>query len=105
MDKYVIDLVTSYNNTKHRTIKMKPIEVNKSNEQVLLETVYNYSKSSKKPKYKVGDKIRISKAKKKFENTDLTDNQWESFHKAAKWLCPVKSLLLAGLNAPPNEHQ
>ena len=47
----------------------------------------------------------LDEAKKKFENTDLTDNQWESLHKAAKWLCPVKSLLLAGLNAPPNEHQ
>ena len=61
------DLVTSYNDSKHRTIKMKPTEVNKENEQTLLETVYKDTSKPKTPKYHVGDKVRISKVKKKFE--------------------------------------
>jgi Tat protein secretion system quality control protein TatD with DNase activity len=54
-------LVNEYNNTRHRTIGMKPSEVNKKNEQILLETVNKIKNMSVKPKYKIGDKVRISK--------------------------------------------
>lgn len=61
-------LVNNYNNTKHRTIKMKPNEVNKNNEEQISKTFFNHDIISKnKPKYKVGDKVRISKLKKIFE--------------------------------------
>lgn len=33
-------IIDSYNATKHRTIKMRPIDVNKRNENLLLRTVY-----------------------------------------------------------------
>lgn len=62
------ELIEQYNNTKHRTIKMKPIEVNDSNEQRLLNTVYNYKTNVPwKIKFNVGDYVRLSKYKHVFE--------------------------------------
>lgn len=63
------DLIENYNNTKHRTIKMKPIEVNRENEKGLLKKVYSQPNKSieKFGKYEIGDKVRISKTKKTFE--------------------------------------
>lgn len=60
---YLQDLVKEYNNTKHRTIKMKPSEVNKDNEQLLLETVYKQAQVFKRPKFKIGDHVRLSRYK------------------------------------------
>lgn len=60
-------LIDDYNNTKHRTIKMKPNEVNEGNERYLLHTVYNYSTMKRRPKFKLGDMVRISKYKHIFE--------------------------------------
>ena len=55
------DLVIEYNNTYHRTIKMKPIDV-KNN------TYINIGKEAndKDPKFKVGDHVRISTYKNIF---------------------------------------
>lgn len=63
----VQDLINTYNNTKHRTIKMKPIDVSKKNENQLLSTVYKYKRIIKRNKFKVGDNVRISKYKHIFE--------------------------------------
>lgn len=63
-------LIDEYNNTKHRTIKMKPNDVNARNEQRLLKSVYDrkWNISSKtKAKFKVGDSVRLSKYKYLFE--------------------------------------
>ena len=49
-----------YNNRYHSTIKMKPTEVNKSNEKYIKENIYTYDKTSKIPKFKIGDLVRIS---------------------------------------------
>ena len=49
-----------YNNRYHSTIKMKPIEVNKSNEKYIKENIYAYDKTSKNPKFKINDLVRIS---------------------------------------------
>lgn len=57
-------LLDEYNNTVHRTTKMKPAEVNRSNEKDLLQTVYaNKIVIRHRPKFKVGDYVRISKYK------------------------------------------
>lgn len=61
------DLVDQYNSTIHRTIKMKPRDVNSKNEQILLDGVYSKIKISPQPKFKVGDSVRISKYKHQFE--------------------------------------
>ena len=39
---------------------MKPIEVNKSNEKYIKENIYTYHKTTKIPKFKIGDLVRIS---------------------------------------------
>lgn len=63
-------LVAEYNNTKHRTIKMKPNEVNARNEQHILDSAYNRKfvvPAKLKPKFKIGDLVRLSKYKHFFE--------------------------------------
>lgn len=63
-------LIDNYNNTKHHTIKMKPNDVNLRNEKKLLNTVYKYKwniLSKNKPKFKVGDLVRMSKYKHIFK--------------------------------------
>ena len=53
-------LIKIYNNRYHNTIKMKPSQVNKSNEKYIKENIYTYNKTSKAPKFKINDIIRIS---------------------------------------------
>ena len=53
-------LIKIYNNRYHSTIKMKPTEVNKSNEKYIKENIYTYNKTNKNPKFKIGDLVRIS---------------------------------------------
>ena len=55
------DIVNEYNNTYHRTIKMKPIDV-KDNTYIDFKKEVN----DKDPKFKVGDHVRISKYKNIF---------------------------------------
>jgi hypothetical protein len=61
------DLVNKYNSTIHRTIKMRPRDVNFTSEKTLLNTVYNKIKTFPLPKFKIGEKVRISKHKYLFE--------------------------------------
>ena len=68
------DIVYSYNHTFHRTIKTSPNEVNKINEELIFKNIYGYSKdlgdsTVVKNKFKVGDKVRISKYKNIFEKS------------------------------------
>ena len=50
------DIVNKYNNTIHRTIKMKPIEVTDDS-----YAEYNEESNKRNAKFKVGDHVRISK--------------------------------------------
>lgn len=65
------DLVSSYNETYHKSIKMTPSEVNQSNEGEVLGNLYGAAwkedKKRKKPKYKEGDFVRLSAVKGVFE--------------------------------------
>ena len=54
------DVVNEYNNTKHNTIKMKPIDVKNG------KTVYIDEHNEKDSRFKVGDRVRISKFKNIF---------------------------------------
>lgn len=74
-------IINKYNRTKHRTIKMRPIDVDKRNEQHLLNTVYNYKIQlpfKHKNKFKIGDSVRISKYKHIFEK-----------NYTANWTCEI----------------
>ena len=53
------DIVNKYNNTVHRTIKMKPIDVTGDS-----YVDYNEDFNKKDPKFKVRDHVRNSKYKK-----------------------------------------
>ena len=55
------DTVDKYNNTYHRKIKMKPVDVKSGN---YIE--YNVNSNDKDPKLQVGDNVRISKYKNIF---------------------------------------
>ena len=63
------DLVDSYNNTYHSSIKMTPSEVNKSNEKKVYANQYDsyFKVSSYKFKFQIGDYVRIPVDKKLFE--------------------------------------
>ena len=55
------EIVNKYNNKYHRTVKMKPVDVNRS-------IFINFNKGNNKedPKFKVGNHSRISKCKNIF---------------------------------------
>ena len=55
------DILRKYNNSYHRTIKMKPIDVKSDS-----FAEYNEESNEKDPKFKVGDHVRISKYKNIF---------------------------------------
>ena len=59
----------SYNSSYHRSIGMSPNEVNKQNEEIVYENLYNkkFPPMFKKPKFKVGDKCLVAKRKTVFE--------------------------------------
>ena len=50
------DVVNKYNNTKHSTIKMKPIDVGDNNKRVYID-----EHNEKDCRFKVGDRVRISR--------------------------------------------
>jgi hypothetical protein len=73
-------LMFEYNNRYHNTIKMKPIEASKQTNKV--SVWYNYNQDIKpvgKPKFKVGDKVRISRIKGLFEKGYLPNWSEELF--------------------------
>lgn len=61
------ELIEAYNNTRHRTIKMAPNDVNPNNEKMILHTIYNRPFIWQKNKFKIGDVVRISKYKSIFD--------------------------------------
>ena len=73
-------ILKQYNNTKHSSIKMTPIEASKKKNE---STLYfnplhgDMEQLSSKPKFKVGDKVRISKYKRKVFDKGYTPNWTE----------------------------
>ena len=59
-DDVLDDVVNEYNNTKHSTIKIKPIDV-KNNKRVYID-----EHNEKDSRFKVGDRVRLSKFKNIF---------------------------------------
>ena len=70
------ELIKKYNNRYHRTIKMKPIDVNKSNEKYIKNTVYNYDITNKKPKFKINDLVRISLKRRELFDKPSGNIKW-----------------------------
>src|SRR2546425_13256414 len=60
-------LVSSYNNTYHRSIKMAPSEVTAQNEAVVRRRLYPYAALPPKWRCKVGQSVRIKQSKRVFK--------------------------------------
>ena len=70
------ELIKTYDNRYHHTIKMKPIDVNKSNEKHIKDTVYNYNITNKKPKYKINDLVRMSLKRRQLFDKPSGNIKW-----------------------------
>ena len=72
-------ILKQYNNTKHSSIKMTPTEASKkSNEGTVYFNLYgDMEQVTSKPKFKVGDKVRISKYKQNVFDKGYTPNWTE----------------------------
>ena len=76
------DFILHYNKRKHRTIGMRPIDVNQSNIKTVLDRIraQKYYKNIKDiPKFKVGDVVRVSKSKHVFEKGYTPNFSTENF--------------------------
>ena len=64
------EILYSYDHSRHRSIGMKPADVNPENESVVWQRLYG-DEPSKPNKYKfnVSDQVRISKARRTFKVT------------------------------------
>ena len=70
------NLIKTYNNRYHRTIKMKPFDVNKSNEKHIKNTVYNYNITNKIPKFEINDLVRISLKRRQLFDKISANIKW-----------------------------
>ena len=79
------DLINTYNNRYHQTIKIKPKNVNKLNEKHIKNTVYNYDITNKKPKFKINDLVRISLKRRALFDKSTGNIKWsEQLYKIYK---------------------
>ena len=65
-------LVKGYNESKHRSIGMAPTEVTLKNEREVWDRLYGTKKKKfKRPKFKVGDRVRLNKKHRTFKKSYL----------------------------------
>ena len=88
----IVKLVNDYNNTRHSSIKMTPVEASKKkNEKTVWLNLYGESIFLKpeKPKFEIGDHVRISKYKRKVFDKGYTPNWTEEIF-VIKQINPTK---------------
>ncbi len=77
------NLVDNYNNSKHRSIGMKPKDVRQKHVKIILNRINshnnNNTSSSVKPKFDLDDRVRISKYKRIFTKGYLPNWSTEVF--------------------------
>ena len=69
-------LIKKYNDRYHHTIRMKPIDVNKTNEKHIKNTIYNYNVTTKIPKFKINDLVRISLKRRELFDKPSANIKW-----------------------------
>ena len=78
-------LVRGYNRAYHRSIRRAPIEVTSRNQKEVRQTLYGLpTLRRRKYRYQVGDLVRISKTKGKFEKSYLPNWSTEMFRIARR---------------------
>ena len=65
---------------------MKPIDVNKSNEKHIKDTIYNYNITNKIPKFKINDIVRIFLKRRKLFDKPTGNIKW------SEELCRIHSI-------------
>ena len=92
------NLMKTYINRYHHSIKMKPIDVNKSNEKYIKMT-YTYGVINKIPKFKVNDLVRISLKRRELFDKPTGNIKWSeelfrihSIHKSNVITYKIKDL-------------
>ena len=70
------NLIKTYNNRYHNTLKMKPINVNSSNEKHIKDTVYIYNITNKKPKFEINDLVKISLKRRELFDKASSNINW-----------------------------
>lgn len=82
-------LVSEYNNTIHRTIRMKPAQVTRKHQVKVLQNIRNARdkrlKAVRKPLFREGDLVRLSRSKHVFEK-GFTPNWTEELFKVSEIL-------------------
>ena len=73
------ELVNNYNNKYHSTIKMSPIEGSKKVNENKIKNIYNFEKTKKPGRFKIGDRVRLSLEKNIFEKSYETNWTEEIF--------------------------
>ena len=69
-------LIKIYYNKFHNTIKDKPININKSNEKYIKNTIYKYNVTNKIPKFKINDIVRISLKRRELFDKPSDNIKW-----------------------------
>ena len=60
--EYLAHFTFNYNHPKHSTIEVRPVDVNKNNEQEVFENLYGGWTGKIVPhKFQIGDKVRVSR--------------------------------------------
>ena len=72
-------LVTNYNTKYHSTIKMTPIEGSKKINEKKIKNIYNFEKTKKLGKFKIGNRVRLSLEKNIFKKSYETNWTQEIF--------------------------
>ena len=69
-------LIKIYNNRYHNSIKDKPININKSNEKYIKDTIYTYNITNEIPKFKINDIVRISLRRRELFDKPTSNIKW-----------------------------
>ena len=69
-------LIKFYNNRYHNTIKDKPINIKKSNEKYIKNTIHKYNITNKIPKFKINDIVRISLKRRELFDKPSDNIKW-----------------------------
>ena len=73
------ELTNNYNNKYHSKIEMTPVEASKKINEKKIKNIYNFEKTKKLGKFKIGDRVRISFEKNIFEKSYETNWTQEIF--------------------------
>ena len=75
------DHVNKYNNKYHSAIKMTPVEGSKKINANKIKNIYNFEKTKKPGKFKIGDRVRLSLEKIFLKNveTNWTEEIFETY--------------------------